>query len=87
MGVKSRSERKKLKIGGVFMYIRDTYKFLDEMPITMDVNDLKKAMNIGKESAYKLLRSKNFPSFKFANKYMVNKDSFFNWLKSQEGSK
>jgi len=69
------------------MYTRERYLVYESLPLTMDVNDLTKAMNIGKESAYKLLRSKDFPSFKFANKYMVNKDSFMNWLKSRESNK
>lgn len=64
------------------MFVRDTYNSFDAMPITMNVNDVMKALNIGRETAYKLLRSKDFPSFKLAGKYLVNKESLLEWQKS-----
>jgi excisionase family DNA binding protein len=64
------------------MFTRETYSNFSDLPLTMNVNDVMKALNIGRETAYKLLRSKDFPSFKLGGKYLVNKESLFEWQKA-----
>lgn len=54
-------------------------------PMMYDVKDLQKALSIGRETAYSLMRNKAFPSIRIGNRYLVEKEALRAWLKRYEG--
>ncbi|AND39585.1 helix-turn-helix domain-containing protein [Cytobacillus oceanisediminis] len=50
----------------------------------LDVNDIMKLTGIGKNKAYGLLQSKQFPVKMIGKKRLVHKDIFNDWLKGKE---
>ncbi len=54
-------------------------------PVIYQVPDIKQIMNIGRDKAYALMRSKAFPSTKLGSTYIVTKDKFEEWLNSVSG--
>jgi hypothetical protein len=54
----------------------------DEMPLFLDVNDISKMFRIGRNSAYELFKSAEFPKLMVAGQYRVCKDELRTWLKN-----
>lgn len=53
--------------------------------LVLDVKELQMNLGIGREIAYKLMRSRAFPSTKIGGRYIVSKDALKRWLQSNEG--
>lgn len=49
------------------------------------VEELTQILPIGRDKAYKLMRSKAFPSIQIGKTYLVRKDDFDSWLVSYRG--
>ena len=49
------------------------------------VDELTQLLPIGRDKAYKLMRSKAFPSIQIGRTYIVRKDDFDSWLGSYRG--
>lgn len=47
--------------------------------------DLEETLNIGKDKAYALMKSKSFPSIRIGKTYMVMHDDLMLWLKQNVG--
>ena len=45
----------------------------DEFPDIMTVSDIQRALGIGRNTAYKLLKSKQIKSIRIGNKYKIPK--------------
>lgn len=53
------------------------------LPIMLTVEDIRKVLNIGKNSAYEIIYQKNFPILKLSErKIRIPKDEFIKWIKS-----
>lgn len=48
---------------------------------------LMNRLNIGRDTAYSLMRARNFPSIKLGRRYYVDEDSLKHWLTQQEKKK
>jgi sialic acid synthase SpsE len=59
-------------------------KLLDEYPIILEIEDIKKILRLGKDSAYKLMKQSNFPSFKVGASYKITKPNLIKYLCQQE---
>ena len=46
----------------------------------MTVEDVQKALYIGKDKAYRLFKQKSFPSFQIEGRYYVTVEDFGIWL-------
>lgn len=46
----------------------------------LSVKDLQQKLNIGRDTAYALMHSKNFPSFKLGGRYFVTQQALDKWL-------
>ena len=51
----------------------------------MTVKDVRKRLNIGKDTAYALMRSESFPSFKIGGRYFILEPNFDKWLEDATG--
>lgn len=55
-------------------------KKYDELPMLLTPNDVMRVLNLPKNQAYNLFRSKNFPSERVNGKHIIPKPRFLNWL-------
>lgn len=46
----------------------------------LHVKDLQKALGIGRDVAYALMRNRSFPSMRLGSRYVVDKRAFDEWL-------
>lgn len=51
----------------------------------LTVKDLQRELNIGRDSAYALMRAKAFPSIKIGRRYFVSKEALARWLERYQG--
>lgn len=60
------------------------YKSFDELPLTLNANDISAILGISRASAYELLRSASFPTIRIgARRLLVGKDHFIEWMNQQ----
>ena len=57
------------------------------MPKMATVAELRKLLNIGRDTAYNLVRRKDFPSIKLGKEYRVLVDQLPAWLLKQQKNK
>ena len=62
---------------------KEFYKNYDELPITLSVNQVAKALGISRTSSYELVRSKGFPAITIGSRIVVPKEEFISWIKDQ----
>lgn len=55
-----------------------------ELPIILSANDLQ-AIGFKRSSAYQILNRKDAPVIKLGKRRFVERDSFFAWLRTQNG--
>lgn len=51
------------------------------------VKSLSEFLHIGKNTAYALMKSDGFPSYRINRQYFITDESLKSWLKSIEGKK
>lgn len=56
----------------------------DSEKVMLDVSDIMKLTGVGRNKAYGLLHSKQFPVKVIGKRRMVHKDIFNDWLKGKE---
>ncbi|WP_080945198.1 helix-turn-helix domain-containing protein [Clostridium sporogenes] len=60
-----------------------TEKEFAELPMLLTVNQMRKVLNIGKNSAYELIYQKNFPILKLGErKIRIPKKDLLIWIES-----
>jgi len=50
----------------------------------LDIKDLQRILKIGKNSAYQLMQTKDFPSMQIGRKWLISEDALKEWLKDNE---
>lgn len=63
------------------------YKSVQDMPILLNAEDIKRILGISRAYAYCLLNSGAFPVITIGSRKLVRKDRFFNWLDNCENKK
>lgn len=56
----------------------------DELPLTLRVEDLMPILNIGRNTAYELVRSGQIPSIRVGRQLRVPKDALIRFLQASE---
>ena len=51
-----------------------------ENKMTMTVSELSKYLGIGRATAYELVNSEGFPSFRIGKKILINVDALKDWI-------
>jgi len=62
-----------------------TYKSHDELPITLNANQVAKVLGISRVRAYELLHCKTFPTLRIGKRLIVPKDKFLEWMHKHSG--
>ena len=55
-------------------------KNYDDLPLVLDVADIRRIMGISRVSAYELVHTPGFPAFRSGRLIKVSKRAFFDWL-------
>lgn len=53
---------------------------IDNLPLVLTVNDLSKALNIGINRSYELVRSNKIRKIKIGKTYRIPRDAFIEYL-------
>ena len=59
----------------------------NNVPALITVAELQVVLDIGRDTAYNLVRRKDFPSIKLGKEYRVFKDQLSEWLLKQQKNK
>ena len=59
------------------------YRTLEELPISLNAEDVADVLGISRAGAYVLLRSEGFPTIRIGKRMIVPKEKFVGWMESQ----
>lgn len=62
-----------------------TYKNIEELPASLNVNDVAAFLNISRAYAYQLVNKEGFPTLRIGTRLVIPKDSFIEWIKQNTG--
>jgi len=62
-----------------------TYKSIDDLPVTLNANNIREYMGISKSMAHALLNSEGFPTLRINTRKIVPRDAFLRWLDTHTG--
>ena len=64
-------------------------KNYDDLPLVLDVADIRRIMGISRVSAYELVHTPGFPAFRSGRLIKVSKKAFFDWMEkgTEKGTK
>ncbi len=60
--------------------MKATYKTFEELPVTLNAQNIQNVLGISRAMAYNLLNSENFPTLKIGSRKIVPKDLFIKWV-------
>ena len=52
----------------------------DQLPLVLGANEVSKALNISRTSAYALLHRRDFPTLMVGKRMLVPRDRFLKWI-------
>ena len=61
-------------------------KNYDDLPLVLDVSDIRSIMGISRVSAYELVHTPGFPAFRSGRLIKVSKKAFFDWMAKGAGN-
>lgn len=61
-------------------------KNYDDLPLVLDVSDIRRIMGISRAGAYELVHTPGFPSFRSGRLIKVSKKAFFDWMENGAGN-
>ena len=59
------------------------YKSFDQLPVTIQAEDIAAILGISRAGAYTLMRSKGFPTIFIGKRMVVYRDKFIQWMDEQ----
>lgn len=54
---------------------------LDEMPVTLNADEMAEVLHISRARAYQLLHRSDFPTLKIGRRLLVTKDALRDWMR------
>ena len=63
----------------------EPYSSLDQLPLTLNADDIAKALNISRGKAYTLLHREDFPTLLIGKRMLVPKDKLLAWIDRNTG--
>ena len=54
---------------------------LDEMPVTLNADEMAEVLHISRARAYQLLNRADFPTLKIGRRLLVTKDALRDWMR------
>lgn len=63
-----------------------TYTSYNQLPLSLNANDIAAVLGISRANAYTLMRAKGFPTIFIGKRMIVPRDKFIEWLDLQISS-
>ena len=60
-----------------------TYTSYNQLPLSLNANDIAAVLGISRANAYTLMRAKGFPTFFIGKRMIVPRDKFIEWMDLQ----
>ena len=61
------------------------FKSFDDLPLTLTVMEVAKALRISRAGAYDLVRTEGFPALKIGSRIVIPKEKFIEWMNENTG--
>ncbi len=58
----------------------NTYTSMEELPVTLNAQDVAAVLGISRANAYCLMHSKGFPTLQIGKRMVVPKDKLIDWI-------
>ncbi len=53
---------------------------IDDLPLVLTPLDVAAVLDVSRNTAYEIVHSKGFPSFKIGKQYRIRRDRFLQWM-------
>jgi len=60
-----------------------TYTSYNQLPLSLNANDIAAVLGISRANAYTLMRAKGFPTIFIGKRMIVPRDKFIEWMDMQ----
>ena len=60
-----------------------TYSSYNQLPLSLNANDIAAVLGISRANAYTLMRAKGFPTIFIGKRMIVPRDKFIEWMNLQ----
>ena len=60
-----------------------TYTSYNQLPLSLNANDIAAVLGISRSNAYTLMRAKGFPTIFIGKRMIVPRDKFIEWMDLQ----
>ena len=60
-----------------------TYTSYNQLPLSLNANDIAAVLGISRANAYTLMRAKGFPTIFIGKRMIVPRDKFIEWMNLQ----
>ena len=60
-----------------------TYTSYNQLPLSLNANDIAAVLGISRDNAYTLMRAKGFPTIFIGKRMIVPRDKFIEWMDLQ----
>ena len=57
-----------------------TYSAIEELPLTLNAEDISRKLNISRTSTYNLMHTEGFPILKVGKLMLIPRDKFLSWM-------
>ncbi len=61
------------------------YTSLDQLPLSLNADDIAEVLNISRGNAYTLLHREDFPTIRIGKRMVAPRDRFLEWMKKELG--
>ena len=58
------------------------YFSLDQLPLSLNADDIAEVLNISRGNAYTLLHREDFPTIRIGKRMVVPRDRFLEWMQN-----
>ena len=62
---------------------KENYTQLDDLPLTLNADQLASVLSISRANAYTLMHSKDFPTIQIGKRIVVYKPKLIKWMEEQ----
>jgi excisionase family DNA binding protein len=63
--------------------MENQYNSYDQLPLSLNANEVAQVLGISRSMAYALMRSKGFPSLRIGTRWTVPKQKLLAWVEKQ----
>ena len=62
---------------------KNTFTSVDQLPLTLNADQVASVLSISRANAYKLMHSKGFPTIRIGKRMLVHRDRLIEWMNAR----